>query len=603
MTSASPTGPDRSSDPHSDARVPVSPAGVVTAHDLPRLELDELLGQLIGRAQEVMTTQDRLRALLHANQLIISDLALPALLRHIVEAARDLLGAGYAALGVIGVDGHLAEFIHTGIPDDVVARIGDLPHGKGLLGALIEDAGPIRLRRITDDPRSSGFPAGHPPMDSFLGVSIRVREEVYGNLYLCESTRGEFNTDDVALVEALAATAGVAVDNARLFEAARSRHEWLQASAAITRRLLAVPDVTDGVDAGSGGGFGDPLQLIAERSLEVARADLVTVVLPDDNGESLRVEVAVGVGAAALRGRHVPLSAGTLSGQVFATGIAQLISGQDQSPHLVSITSSALDAGPMLVMPLLGPKRRHGVLTAARLRGRPAFTADDLATATVFANQASLALELAESRGEQQRAAMLEDRGRIAADLHDHVIQRLFASGLSLQSVVGALPSGKGHDRVQATIRDLDDTISQIRTTIFGLHRVPGSVPLGVRARLLDVISDVTPMLGFEPAVRFSGPLENTFPDDVVADVLAVLREALTNVARHAHARSAQVDLKSIPERLTLDVRDTGVGVGPTGRRSGLANLRRRAEMRGGTFTLAPFEAQGTWLSWSIPRI
>jgi signal transduction histidine kinase len=573
----------------------------LTFPDLPRLELDQLLGQLVERAQEVQVTQGRLRGLLKANQVISSDLALPVLLRHIVEAARDLIGARYAAVGVIAPDGHLAEFIHIGMAAEVVAGIGDLPQGKGLLGALIENPEPIRLRRISDDPRSSGFPDGHPPMDSFLGVPIRVRGEVYGNLYLCESTRGEFSSEDVALIQALATTAGMAIDNSRLFDAARNRHEWLQASAAITRRLLAVPDPADPTDA-AGEAVGDPLQFIAERSLAVAHADLVTVVLPDGNSDDLRIEIAVGTGADDFRGRRVPLSAGTLSGQVFVSGIPQRVSGPDNLQGRTSITSRMLDVGPMLVMPLLGPKRTHGVLTAVRVRGRAEFTADDLDTATVFANQASLALELAESRREQQRATMLDERDRIAADLHDHVIQRLFASGLTLQSVLGGLPAGKAHDRVQATIGDLDDTISQVRTTIFGLQQVVGAAPSGVRARLLDVVADVAPMLGFEPTVRFSGLLENTLSDDVVADLLAVLREALTNIARHAHARSAEVDLVSGPDRLTLDIRDTGVGIGPTGRRSGLANLRRRAELRGGTFTLAPYETQGTWLSWSIPH-
>ncbi len=602
MSSASPAGSDRPVDrPGTAPARPVQAVAELTFPDLPRLELDDLLGQLVERAQEVLAIQGRLRGLLHANQLIISDLALPVLLRHIVEAARDLIGARYAAVGVIAPDGHLAQFIHTGMHAEVVTRIGSLPQGKGLLGALIEDPEPIRLRHIADDPRSSGFPEGHPRMEGFLGVPIRVRDEVYGNLYLCESIRGEFSTEDTALLQALATTAGVAIDNSRLFDAARSRHEWLQASAAITRRLLAVPDPTDPTDA-SGEVVGDPLQFIAERSLAVAHADLVTVVLPDGDGDDLRIEVAVGTGADEFRDRRVPLSAGTLSGQVYVSGIPQRVSGPDDLQSRTSITSRVLDVGPMLVMPLLGPKRIHGVLTAVRVRGRAEFTAEDLETATVFANQASLALELAESRREQQRATMLDERDRIAADLHDHVIQRLFASGLTLQSVLGGLPAGKARDRVQATIGDLDDTISQVRTTIFGLQQVSGAAPTGVRARLLDVVADVAPVLGFEPTVRFSGLLENTLPDDVVADLLAVLREALTNIARHAHARSAEIDLVSGPDRLTLDVRDTGVGIGPTARRSGLANLRRRAELRGGTFTLAPYETQGTWLSWSIPH-
>ncbi|MDQ2706975.1 MAG: GAF domain-containing protein [Actinomycetota bacterium] len=562
----------------------------LTFPDGPRLELDQLLGQLVGRAQEVMAVQGRLRGLLRANQMIISDLDLPTVLRHIVEAARELIGARYAAVGVTAVGGNLAEFVHAGMAAADVERIGHLPQGKGLLGALIQDPEPIRLSRLTDDSRSCGFPVGHPAMNSFLGVPIRVRDEAFGNLYLCESTRGEFSVEDEELAQALAVSAAVAIDNARLFDAARTRHEWLRASAAITQRLLSVDGHAD-----------LPLRLIAEHGREIACAELVTVVLPDDDGEHLRVEVAVGAGAEHLPGLLIPLD-GSLVGRVFATGEPIRVSGPDQPPGLTAVPTSGPESGPALVIPLLGPQRTHGVLTATRPAGRTLFTAEDLDMAVGFANQASLALELAEARTEQQRASVLDERDRIAADLHDHVIQRLFAAGLSLQSVAASLGPGPATDRVRATINDLDDTISQIRTTIFGLHQVPTAAPVGVRARLLTVIADVVPVLGFEPAVRFSGLLEGMLPDDVVEDLLAVLREALTNIARHAQAHAAEVDLAASPDRLSLDIRDNGIGIAPTGRRSGLTNLSRRAEQHGGALTLAVNGSAGTWLSWSIPN-
>jgi signal transduction histidine kinase len=555
--------------------------------DLPRLELDQLLGQLVQRAREVMTTQGRLRGLLHANQMIVGHLTLPVVLRRIVEAARELVGARYAALGVIAPDGHLAEFIHAGMSADAVERIGHLPQGKGLLGALIEDPRPIRLPIIGDDLRSAGFPPGHPPMQSFLGVPIRVRDEVFGNLYLSESTTGQFSAEDEELTKALAATAGVAIDNARLYETARTRQQWLQASAAITGQLLSAE-------------AGRPLQLIAEHSREIARADLVTVVLPAEEGHELRVEVAVGNGADNLLGLRVSLE-GSLAGQVFTTGEPVRVSSPNEQPGLTSVTSGELDVGPVLVVPLLGSHRVQGVLTAARLRGQPAFTAEDLDMAAGFASQAALAVELADARAEQQRAAMLDERERIAADLHDHVIQRLFAAGLSLQSVAAGLRSGRAANRILGLIQDLDDTIGQIRTTIFQLHRLPQATDQGVRARLLDVVTDVTPALGFAPGVRFAGLLEDAVPDEVTDDLVAVLREALSNVARHARARSAEVDITANPDRLTLDVRDDGVGMTPTTRLSGLANLRQRAERHGGSLTLAPRDGAGTWLSWSIP--
>jgi signal transduction histidine kinase len=557
--------------------------------DLPRLELDQLLGQLVERAREVMATRDRLGGLLRANQAVTSDLALPVVLRRIVEAARELIGARYAALGVIAPDGHLAEFIHVGMPADVVEGIGHLPQGKGLLGALIDDPRPIRLRRIAEDQRSSGFPPGHPPMSSFLGVPIRVRNEVFGNLYLAESARGEFSAEDEQLVTALAATAGVAVENARLYAAARTRGEWLQASIEIGRRLLS----------GDGGDPGRPLRLIAERSREIAHADLVSVVLPDD-GDGLRVAVVVGPGADEWAGMRVPRD-GSLSGRVFSTREPLRLTRGDEHPGITFLASDERDIGPVLVVPLLGTNRVHGVLSVARLVGRPAFTDEDLDMAGGFANQAALALELAEARAEQQRAAMLDERDRIAADLHDHIIQRLFAAGLTLQSVASTLPRGRAADRVLGTVEDLDDTISQIRTTIFRLHQVPGRGDPSVRGRLLDVVADVAPALGFNPALRFNGPLDTILPDDVGEDVAAVVREALTNVVRHAAARSAEVEVTVDDGWLSLVVRDDGVGMAPSARRSGLANMQRRAEQHGGRVTVTATEPSGTRLSWTVP--
>jgi GAF domain-containing protein len=338
------------------------------------------------------------------------------------------------------------------------------------LGALIEDPRPIRLRCIADDARFSGFPPEHPPMTSFLGVPIRIRDEVFGNLYLSESTKGEFSAEDEELTTALAATAAAAIDNARLYEAARTQGQWLHASATITRELLSA-DVGDAAR---------PLQLIAEHSREIAGADLVTVVLPTNNGDGehsgepndeLRVEVAVGHGAERLAGRRVPVQ-GSLAGRVFRTREPLRVTHPNDA-QLPSVAFGELDVGPVLAVPLLGSRRTHGVLSVARLRSRPTFTADELEMASSFANQAAVTIELAEARAEQERAAMLDERDRIAADLHDHVIQRLFAAGMSLQSTATSLAVGWARSRIQATITDLDDTINQIRTTIFQLHRAP----------------------------------------------------------------------------------------------------------------------------------
>jgi signal transduction histidine kinase len=555
------------------------------------MELDELLIQLVGRAQEVMATQGRLRGLLRATHLVSGDLALPAVLRRIVEAARELVGARYAALGVIAPTGGLAQFVHSGMDAATVTLVGHLPEGKGLLGALIEDPHPIRLRHIHDDARSSGFPAGHPPMESFLGVPIRIRDEVFGNLYLAESVRGEFSAEDEELTAALAATAAVAIENARLYASARRRGEWLQASATITRELLSSPD--EG---------GQPLQSVADRTRDIADADLVLLLLPVDESPDadLAVAVAAGAGGETLRGARAGL-AGTLPGHVAREGQAVLVEAIDERGPLLSAAPGPMDAGPVLAVPLLGTDRVHGVLCAVRWSGRTAFAETDLAMAASFASHAAVAIELADARAEQQRAAMLDDRQRIAADLHDHVIQRLFAAGLTLQTVAGSMRGGPMADRLTTTIGNLDETIRQIRTTIFQLQQEPQSADPGVRGRLLAVATEVAQVLGFEPGIRFSGVLEDVLPEPLVADVVAVLREALTNVGKHARARSAEVDVIARDGRLALVVADDGVGIGRPERSSGLANLRRRAEERGGEFAVEPRQPSGTVLTWSVP--
>jgi signal transduction histidine kinase len=574
--------------------------GALTFPDVSRLELDVLLVQLVKRAQEVTSTQGRLRGLLHANQTILGDLSVPVLLRRILDAARELVGARYAALGVIGADGHLAQFVHAGMPAELVERIGRLPQGKGLLGALIDDPVPIRLTVLGEDSRSVGFPPGHPHMDSFLGVPIRVRDQVFGNLYLAQSTNGMFSAEDEQLATALAATAGTAIDNARLYEAARARQEWLRASAALTRHLLSPePDLDDAAGTNS-----RPLQMIAELCREIAAADLVTVVMPAEDGRELHVEVAVGSvatrGTEQLLGTTVPL-AQTLAGRVFTSGEPLRVAHPGELDGLTLAVSGEVDIGPVLVMPLQGSRRMHGVLTAARMRGATAFTAEDLEMAAGFANQASVAIELAEARSDQQRATMLDERDRIAADLHDHVIQRLFATGLSLQSTLARLTPGTVSERIDAAITSLDDTISQIRTSIFQLHQQPSTQPAGVRTRLLAVVTDLTPALGFEAGVRFSGVFEDLIPESAVEDLLAVLREALSNVAQHAHAQTATITASTTGGQLSLSVADDGTGIGPATRRSGLANLRHRAEHHGGTLTFEPVQPSGTQLTWTVP--
>ncbi|MFR9803923.1 GAF domain-containing protein [Pseudonocardia sp. RS010] len=563
--------------------------------DVPRLELDQLLGQLVDRAQEVMASQGRLRGLLRAHQAVGSDLDLPVVLRRIVEEARELVGARYAALGVIGSDGHLIEFIHSGMSEDAAATIGHLPQGKGLLGALIDTPEPIRLSRISDDDRSSGFPTGHPPMNSFLGVPIRIRDEVFGNLYLAESTHGEFTAEDQELTLALAASAAVAIDNARLYNIARDRGEWLRAAATVTHTVLTPPEALTADGPESRRRTPDPWTLIANLCLSTANADVVSIWLRDEDDE--RLHSAARVGAEDLPDLELPADTPLFRDALHTGTPSRLTSLEDGGSGI----ATSFDVGPMMILPLAGAHTGRGVLTVVRRRGRPVFTAEDLAMAAGFTNQAAVALELADARVEQERLVLLDERDRIAADLHDHIIQRLFATGLSLHSTAAGMPAGRATQRVLDAVGELDGVIGQIRTTIFALNQPPASGPEGLRAQVLDLATELTAVLGFEPVVRFAGPIETVAGPDLAPDLLAVAREALTNIARHAHATMAEVDLTAADGQLLLRIRDDGVGIPVDGRRSGLQNMRRRAEQRGGSFTIDARVPRGTALTWTVP--
>jgi signal transduction histidine kinase len=558
--------------------------------DVPKLELDELIDQLIERARGVQRAQGRLRSLLRAIETITGDLSLELVLHNIVEAARELAGARYGALGVTGQDGTLDRFVHVGLDDATVARIGHLPEGKGLLGALISDPRPIRLRHMGDDPRSSGFPPQHPPMESFLGVPVHVRDEVFGNLYLADSDKGEFSAEDEELVVALALAAGTAISNARLYQESQLQQRWLEASVEIGAQLLA--------SSGE-----DPLRMIARRAFGIADADLVTLGVLAPAGDDLVVEVAFGERAEELLAGHFTAE-GTLAGQVLETGEASVLTNASDGDGAPSYLASVMEAGPLMVLPLRGTGAPRGVLSVVRRRGRQTFSATELAMAAGFATQASVALELADARAAEQKMVMLEDRDRIARDLHDHVIQELFSIGLSLEGVAARLAGGSGGDqladRVRQRVEDLDRTIRRIRTSIFELRGNFAAPAEGLRKRVLEVTSELTSALGFTPHVAFSGLVDIRLDDQLSDDVLACVRETLTNVAKHAHASTASVDLALSADELTITVTDNGTGPALASRHSGIANLRARAERRGGSFDLAPGASGGSIARWKV---
>ncbi|GAA1974683.1 two-component system sensor histidine kinase [Nocardioides panacihumi] len=554
--------------------------------DRPRLELDDDLVTLIQHAQEVLVSQDRLRGLLQASRRIVGDLDLDVVLNRIVSAARDLVDADFAALGVIGPEGTgLERFVHVGLDDETVTAIGHLPEGKGLLGLLIDDPRPIRLRDLREDPHAVGFPDHHPEMQAFIGVPIRAREEVFGNLYLTRREGKEFTDDDEAVVMSLAGTAGIAIENARLFEDGRRRQEWLATSTEVTRRLLAEPT-------------GEPLELIADSVFRLSEADLVTVAQVTEAGDMTTVRVAVGAGADAVTGATYALE-NTFSELVLESGgPMRLADASDTHAHGTRrvFLADKVDLGPAIIVPLMGAAGPRGVLWAARRKHAHPFSPSDEDTIAAFANQASIAWELADARRAQQRVDLLEDRARIARDLHDHVIQRLFAAGLGLQAL--AMGAGDLAPKLEGVVDEIDDVIRQIRNSIFHLRPVEG----GMRAAILDVVGEARSGLGFEPHVVFDGPIDNVSTPDLLNDVTAVLREALTNVAKHANATTADVRVDVRDHQLRVVVVDNGRGLGVVSRSSGMGNMRTRAESRDGTLVVeAATKGTGTSLQWRVP--
>jgi len=554
---------------------------------LPHLRLDELLAELQHRLQAVLATRDRTHALLEAVVAVGSDLELEAVLRRIVEVAVELVSARYGALGVVGDGGRLVEFVPVGLEESEIARIHHWPEGRGLLGKLITDPHPLRLHDISADPDSSGFPEGHPPMRSFLGVPVRIRDAVYGNLYLTEKQGGDFDEEDEALVQALAAAAGVAIENARLYAEARRQQQWLRANAEVTRRLL----------------FGDQpsevLELVAQQALEMSGADLVVLALPTGNRGTLMIEHACGDGAAGALGLVLP-GERSASGIVMASGKPLTVEDFSSDQRVAVVAREHMPLGPAVLVPLGPAGDVRGVLTAGRKQGALPLSADAVEMLITFAAQAGIGLELAEHRSDAQRLLLFEDRDRIARDLHDLVIQRLFATGMSLQGATALIGDPDVVGRVEKAVDALDETIRDIRSAIFSLQSRGEARPARLRTRILGVVEEMTDSLGFAPELRLAGPLDSRVPGGIAGQLLAALREALANVAKHAQASRVDVAVEAGPD-LVLTVRDDGVGLGETTRRSGLANITERAAESGGTMRVAAAAGGGTELEWRVP--
>ncbi|WP_433478714.1 GAF domain-containing protein [Spirillospora sp. CA-142024] len=553
---------------------------------LPQLPLDELLSELQARLEAARSTRDRVHALLEAVVSVGSELDLESVLRRITEAAATLVDARYGALGVIGEEGErLVRFITVGVSEEEIESIGHWPHGHGILGLLIREPRPIRLPDLTEHADSYGFPANHPPMRTFLGVPVLVRDEVFGNLYLTEKAGGgEFDQEDEVVVTALATAAGVAIENARLYEETRRRERWLEASTEISTALLSGTDPHE------------VTMLVAQRAREIADADLATVALVDDGGAEFVVEAAHGEGAERVEGLRVPLDR-SVAGPVFTNGVALRLADGGEAAREANVPAQ-VPVGPLVVVPLgLGASAR-GVISVTKPPGAAVFSEGTRRLLEAFAGQAAVALELADRRRDAERLALLEDRDRIAKDLHDTVIQRLFATAMTLMAAIKITRKREVAVRVQRAVDDLDDTIRQIRSSIFALQGPEEDESL--RSRVHALADAAAEHLGFAPSVRLDGLLDTVVGDDFGEHLLAVVQEALSNVARHAHASQVTVAI-DVNDEVALRVEDNGVGIPEGGRHSGLRNMCERAEALGGAFTTEPRPDGGTVLIWHVP--
>jgi len=532
---------------------------------------------------------DRLRALVETGIAINSELSLEGVLERIVEAAARVTDAEYAALGVIDRSGSgLERFVTYGIAPDVQTEIGDPPHGRGILGVLIKDARPLRLHDLTQDPRSVGFPPGHPPMHSFLGVPIRLRGVAYGNLYLTEKQGGDFTDEDEELVTLLAAQAAVALENARLYESATAWSEQLESLNEVGAALVGELEL-------------DPLlELVVARLRELIGARLVAIALP--SGEGLRIAAADGAGADTLAAVSM-LEADSKTARVMERGRSERIDSLLEDPEVNQEIARRLGASTGLYVPLRARERTIGVLIAHDKVGPDRrFTSADLRLAEQFALRASIAVDLSRrvARDSLRRvvAGQEVERRRLARELHDETGQALTSILLGLRALEEAnndVEVENLRELVVATLQDVRRLAVQLRPKAlddFGL--VPAL------ERLVQTFSESSG-IGVELEAQIG---EERLPSDVETTVYRIVQEALTNVVKHAEATRVSILLVRRDATVTAVVEDDGRGfdLEAAGEDSlGLEGMRERVELHEGRMTVETAPGSGTTLRVEVP--
>jgi signal transduction histidine kinase len=539
-----------------------------------------------------VTKRAELDALVRAVLAVSSGLDLTATLQQIVDAAADLADARYAALAVLGRAWRVDQFVYTGIDETTAALIGSPPSGRGVLGAIIQRHHPLRLDDVTAHPAFSGFPAHHPPMRSFLGVPILVRGRAFGRLYVTEKNGGHgFTADDQTMVHALAAAAGVAVDNARLYGLAERRQRWLLATTKVATDLLTSGD-TDRA-----------LRLVATLAMDLTDSDASVVYVPADSdrvavgAEVSELLAAAGVGLVTDRivDARVPV-AGSTAGAVFTDLRPRTVPKLAFDPD-----GMAAPLGPALVVPLRSGDQLYGVLSLARRDGAEDYDEEEAPLVAAFAEQAALALRAAANRAVLHELELVAERERIARDLHDDVIQRLFGLGLAMrktQRAVGRDPAFAAA-RIAEHQQQLQQVVHRIRSTIFDLDQPPGQHPL--QRDLTALVTDLTSDTDLHAVVTVTGPMD-TLPPALAHHADVVLREAVSNAVRHSHATVLTAAVALTDEQLTIQVSDNGVGIPPGVTRSGLRNLHERATGLHGSFTTSNPPGGGTRLTWTAPQ-
>ncbi len=544
---------------------------------------DEALGSSVP-----VDRMDRDAMLIEAGLALSSELSLDAVLQRIIELATQVTGASYGALGVLGPGGRITEFITTGVSDEQRRVIGAPPTGRGVLGVLISEAKPLRVADIAAHPRSVGFPPNHPPMKSFLGAPVVSRGRVFGNIYLTEKQGAtQFSAEDEEALVVLATQAGVAVENARLYQEARQRERWLEAAREIATTILA------------GAGSDEALRMVARRARELVGADLASVAIPEGN-DQLSLQVADGVHAEEIVGMTFPVEA-SISGEVIRTGRAVVLEDASAEHRVYQPVARIGEIGPAIFVPLALRGKAFGTLGAARISGGRAFDEDDLRLLESFADQAAVALEYARAQREIQRLAVLEDRERIAKELHDGVIQSLFAVGMGLEATASLSGDAQLGNRIEAAVTEIDRVIRDLRNYIFGLR--PGILAdRQLDEALRGLAEDFEEKTGLIAVVEVDAEAASDLASSA-PDVIQIVREALSNVGRHADATTCRITLRREGEAAVLEIDDDGKGFDPSAAHigDGLANVRNRAEALGGELTIDSSSGDGTTVRIVVP--